>query len=161
MVCLLCACSDLISSLHRQGQARERRKTRGTSVGIAIANSSPPPKAANTKVPTAKGSQHYPKSHLSVSSLHSRATETSRKVSTVESAWPYPAVPTTTEHQWQFQNATQSTPTLPTSILITSTLPSCQKKISSVLSWMLSRTLQHWVPVSPNTMFTQESSRTS
>ena len=25
----MCACSDLISALHRQGQARERRKTRG------------------------------------------------------------------------------------------------------------------------------------
>ena len=46
-------------------------------MGISIANISPPPKAANTKVPTAKGSQHCPKSHLSVSSLHSRATETS------------------------------------------------------------------------------------
>ena len=37
----------------------------------------PPPKADNTKVPIAKVSQHYHKSHLSVSSLHSRATETS------------------------------------------------------------------------------------
>ena len=46
-------------------------------MGIAIAKSSPPPKAANTKVPISKGSQHYPKSHLSVSSLHPRATETS------------------------------------------------------------------------------------
>ena len=138
LVWRLCACSDLISSLHRQGQARDRRKKRVTSLAIAIAKSSPPPKAVNTKVTTAKGSQHYPKSHLSVSSLHSRATETSRKVSTVEDACSYLAGPTTIEQQWKAQNATQSTPTLPTSIL-----PSYQTTISSVLSWMLSRTLQH------------------
>ena len=35
-------------------------------MGIAIANISPPPKSINTKVTTAKGSQHYPKIHLSV-----------------------------------------------------------------------------------------------
>ena len=77
LVCLLCACSDLISSLHRQGKFRERINTRGTSVVIVIAKSFPPPKADNTKVPTGKGIQHYPKIHLSVSSLHSRYTETS------------------------------------------------------------------------------------
>ena len=77
LVCLLCACSDLISSQHRQGKDRERINTRGTSVGIAIAKIPPTPKAANTKVPIAKGSQHYSKSHLSVSSLHPRSTETS------------------------------------------------------------------------------------
>ena len=49
--------------------------------------------------------------------------------------------PSTTEHQWQAQNSTQSTPTLPTSIPISSILPSCPMKISSVISWMLSRTL--------------------
>ena len=135
---VVCMLRFIISSLHRQGQSIERRKTRGKSVGITIAKSSPPPKAVNTKVPTTKGSQHYPKIHLSVSSLHSRATETSRKVSTVKSACPYLDGPTSTEQQWQAQNSTQSTPTLPTSIL-----PSCQTTISSVLSWMLSRTLQH------------------
>ena len=31
-VCLLSACSDSISSLHRQGQARQRRKTRGLPI---------------------------------------------------------------------------------------------------------------------------------
>ena len=87
-------------------------------MGITIANSSPPPKAANTKVPTSKGIQHYTKIHLSVSSLHSRATETSGKVSTAEAACPYLAGHTTTEQQWQDQNATQSTPTLPNSTLI-------------------------------------------
>ena len=77
LVCLLCAWSDLISSLHRKGQAIERRKARYTSVGIKISKSSPPTNSSNTKVPIAKGSQHYPKCHLSVSSIHSRATETS------------------------------------------------------------------------------------
>ena len=77
LVCLLCACSDLISSQHRQGQDRERRNTRGTSVVIAIAKSSPPPKAANNKAPIAKGSQHYPKTYLSVSFIHPRVAETS------------------------------------------------------------------------------------
>ena len=115
LVWLLCACSDLISSFHRQGQSRERINTRGASVGIEIADSSQPPKAANTKAPTAKEGQHYPKSHLSVSSLHSRATEISINVSTVESAFPYPSGPTATEQQCHAQNATQSTPTLPTS----------------------------------------------
>ena len=90
LVCLLYACSDLISSLHRQGQARERRKTRGISVGIEISKSYPTPKAANTQQPKAANTipkstcQHYPKIHLSVSSLHSCSTETPRKVSTVE-----------------------------------------------------------------------------
>ena len=77
VVRLLCAYSDLTSSLHRQEKARERKKTRGISIGIAIAKSSPPPKSANNKLPTAKVSQHYPKSHLSVLSLHYRATGTS------------------------------------------------------------------------------------
>ena len=53
LVCLLCACSDLISSLYRQGKSIERRKKRGTSVLISIAKIYPLPKAANTKVPTA------------------------------------------------------------------------------------------------------------
>ena len=69
LVCLLCACSDLILSLHRQGQARNRIETRGTSVEIEISKIPPPTKSANTKVTTVKGSQHYPKStcqsHLS------------------------------------------------------------------------------------------------
>ena len=81
LVCLLCACSDLISLFCIQGQSRERINTRGTSVKTAIAKSYPPPKATRTQTPTAKGSQQYPKIHLSVSSLYSHATETSRKVS--------------------------------------------------------------------------------
>ena len=137
LVLLLCAWSYLISSLHRQGLARERRKKIGKNLGIEISNSSPLQKAANTKVPTSKGSQHYPKSHLSVSFLQYHTTETSRKVSTVESVCPYPDEPTTTEQKWKYQNDTHSTPTLPTSILITSILPSCQTNISSVLSWIL------------------------
>ena len=50
---LLCAWSDLISSLYRQGKAIERRNTRGIIVGISIAKSYPPPKAANTQQPKA------------------------------------------------------------------------------------------------------------
>ena len=138
-----CACSYLILSLHRQGQSREMRKKRGTSLGIEISNSSPPKKDANTKVPTSKSSQHYPKIHLSVSFLYSHATETSRKVSKVEASLPYQTGPTTTEQQCQAQNATHSNTTLPTSILITFILPSCQTKTFFVLSWMLSRTLKH------------------
>ena len=76
------------------------------------------PTAKGYQHPIAKGRQHYPKSHLSVSSLHSRSTETSRKVSTAEAACPYPDETNTIEHQWQDQKATQSTPTLPNSILI-------------------------------------------
>ena len=117
-------------------------------MGIAIANSSSPPNAANTKVPTAKVRQHYPKSHISVSSFHSRATKTSRKVATVEATCPYLDVPTTIEQKWQGQNSTQSKPNLPNSLLIASILPSCQTKISSVLSWMFSRTLHHCGPSS-------------
>ena len=143
LMCLLCACSDLILSFHRQGQARERRKTRGTSVGIEISKSPSPPKAALTQQP--KAANTIPTStcqyHISTS-----APETSRKVSKMEAACPYPdgtttteqkrqaqtpqsdpptfqppyllAGPTTTEQQRQAQNATQSTPTLTTSILI-------------------------------------------
>ena len=140
LVCLLCACSDLISSLHRQWYARERRKTRGVSVGIAIAKSSTLPKAANAQ--HTKAANTIPKatcpSHLSTPD-----PETFRKVSTVEATCPYPSGPTTTEQQWQAQNATQSTPTLPTFVLIYSILSSCLTKISSVLSRILSKTLQH------------------
>ena len=161
LVCLLCACSDLISSQHRQGQDRDRRNTRGKNVGIAIPKSSPPPKASNSKVPTSKGSQKYPKTHLTVSSLHSCATETPREVSTVESAFHYPDVPTTPEQQWQAQNSIHSTPIPPTSILINSILLSCQTNISSVLSCILSRNFHHLVPMPPNSTFTQEISRTS
>ena len=62
-----CLCYDEIKSEHAHnrhtggGVKREKRKTRGTSVGIAIAKSSPPPKAANIKAPIAKVSQHHPK----------------------------------------------------------------------------------------------------
>ena len=133
LVCLLSACSDLISSLQRQGQARQRRNTRDTSVEIAISKSSPPPKSTNNKVPTAKGGQHYPKIHLSASSLHSCNPETSRKFSNVEAACPNLALTTSIEQQWQFQNATQSTLILLTSIIITSVLPLFQKQISSVI----------------------------
>ena len=90
LVCLLCVCSYSISSLHRQVKSKESRNTRGTNVGIAMDNISSPSKAANTKVSTAKGIQYYPKTHLPVSSLHSRATGISRKVFTVESNCPPP-----------------------------------------------------------------------
>ena len=136
----------------------DRIKERVKSVGISIANSSPPPNSANTKVPTVKGSQPYPKIHLSVSSLHSHDRETSRKVYTVESACLYLAGTTTTKHQYQAQKYTRYTPTIPTSILITPILSSCQKKISSVLLWILSIIINHWVPEPPNKNFTQESS---
>ena len=111
----MCACSDLISSLHRQGKAIERRNTRCISVGIAISKSSPPSKAANTQQP--KAANTIPES-TGPSHLSTPAPETSRKVSTVEAACPYPDGTTTTEQQWQAQNATQLFPTLPTSILI-------------------------------------------
>ena len=115
LVCLVCACSDLISSLHRQGQARDRIKTRGLSIGIAIAKSSPPPKAVNTQ--QTKAANTIQKSTFPYH-LYTPAPETSRKVSTVEAAYPYPTGPTTTEQQWQAQNATQLSPTFPTSVLI-------------------------------------------
>ena len=67
-VCLLWACSYLISSLHIQEHGRERRNTGRTSVEISISKSSLLPKAANNKVPTVKVIQHYPKPPLSVSS---------------------------------------------------------------------------------------------
>ena len=86
-MCLLSECSDLISSLHRQGQARDRKKTSGLSVGIAITKSSPSPKDANIQHP--KAANTIPEStcpfHLSTP-----APETSRKVSTVEDACPQP-----------------------------------------------------------------------
>ena len=161
LVWLLCSWSDWISSLYRQGQSRERRKTRGTILGTKIDKSFPLQNYDNTKAPTSKVSQHYPKSHLSVSSLHFCAIETSRKLSTVESSWTYPGGPITIEHQWQTQNCTQSTPTLLTYIFSTSILSSCQKKISSVISWMLSIIIHHCVTESPNTRLTQGISRTS
>ena len=101
--------------MHRQGQFRERRKTIFISAGIAIAKSSPPPKATNTQQP--KEANTTPKATCQ-SHLSTPAPETSRKVSTVEYACPYTDGPTTTEQQWQAQNATQSFPTLPISILI-------------------------------------------
>ena len=145
--------------MHRQGQVRERRKTIFISAGIAITKSSPPPKATNTQQP--KEAKTTPKATCQ-SHLSTPAPETSRKVSTVDMPAPiqmdlppqnssgrpktphshsppfqYPyllAGPTTTEQKWQAQNATQSTPTLPTSILIYPILPSCPTKISSMLS---------------------------
>ena len=60
LVCPLCACSDLISSLHRQEQTRERGNTRGTSVGIEIAKSYLPPKSANSKAPIATTNTQSP-----------------------------------------------------------------------------------------------------
>ena len=56
LVYLLYAYLYLIPSLHRQGKSRERIKTIVTSVVISTAKIYPPPKAANTKVLTAKGS---------------------------------------------------------------------------------------------------------
>ena len=87
LVCLLCTCSDLISSLHRQGQARERRKTRGLNVEISIAKSSPPPKAANTQQP--KAANITPTSTCQYH-LSTPAPETSGKVSTVKASCPQP-----------------------------------------------------------------------
>ena len=81
-------CSNFTcSSLHRQGQARDGRKTRGLSVGIAIAKSSPPPKAANTQQP--KAANTIPESTCP-SHLSTPAPETSIKFSTVEAACPQP-----------------------------------------------------------------------
>ena len=111
----MCTCSDLISSLHRQGKARDRRKTRGLSVVIAIAKISPPPKAVNTQ--QSKAANTTPKSTCP-SHLSTPASETSRKVSTVEADYPYPTGPTTTEQQWQAQKSTKLPPAIPTSILI-------------------------------------------
>ena len=87
LVCLLSACSDLISSLHRQGQARDKRKKRGLSVGIAIAKSSPPPKAANTQQP--KAANTIPESTCP-SHLSAPAPENSVNVYTVEADCPQP-----------------------------------------------------------------------
>ena len=84
-------------------------------MGISIANISPLSKAANTQQP--KASKTIPKSTCQ-SHLSTPAPETSRKVSTVEAAYPYPAVPAATEQHWKAQNTTQLFPTLPTSILI-------------------------------------------
>ena len=75
-------------------------------MGIEIAKIFPPPKAANT-IPKATCRSH----------LSTHVTETSRKVSTVEAALPYPYGPTTTEQQWQAQNATQLFLTLQPSYL--------------------------------------------
>ena len=164
----MCACSELILSLHRQGQSRERRKTIGVGVGIAISKSYPPPKAATTQQPNSANT--IPKATCQ-SHLSTPAPETSRMVSTVEAAFPYTAGPTTTEYQRKAQNATQLFPTLPTSILIVWTyhhrisvagpkrhtvnlhpsnlhpyilhLSIIIGKIYSVLSWIFSMILQH------------------
>ena len=53
LVWLLCACSDLISSLHRQVQDRERIKTRGISMVIEIPKGYPLPKTDITHKPKA------------------------------------------------------------------------------------------------------------
>ena len=83
-----CLCNDDIKSKHADNRhTRDRRKTRGLSVGIAIANSSPPPKAANTQQPKVANTipEYTCPTHLSTP-----APETSRKVSTVEAACPQP-----------------------------------------------------------------------
>ena len=112
---LVCACSDLISSLHRQGKDIERRKTRGISVGISIAKIFPRPNYINTQQP--KAANTIPKATCQ-SHLSTPDPETSSKFSTVESTCPYLAGHITTENQWQYQNATQLFLTLQTSILI-------------------------------------------
>ena len=186
LMCLLCACSDLISSLHRQGKAIDRIKTRVISVGIAIAKISPQPKGSNTQPRKAantiqksawnlisplliqKHPERSPQWNLPAPICMDLPPQTiSGRPKTPHSYYPplqspyLSSGPSTTGHQWQAQNSTQSTHTLPTSILISSILPSCPTKISSVLSWMLSITLQHWGPVPTDTRFTQESSKTS
>ena len=78
----------------RTDWTKNTSKTRSISLGIAIAKSSPPPKTANTQQP--KVANTIPESTCP-SHLSAPAPETSRKVSTVEAAHPYPTGPTTIE----------------------------------------------------------------